>query len=77
MDIAEPVTVYSLSNPVEAEIIKNALHSEGIRCFLEGAQQAAETGLTAFEIRVQVSAEDADRARKFIQSHERERRTRS
>ena len=63
------VTVYTVENPVEAEIIQNALHAEGIRCFLEGENQAG--GLTAMEIKIQVPIADADRARKLIASHER------
>ena len=63
------VTVYTVDNPVEAEIIQNALHDEGIRCFLEGENQAG--GLTAMEIKIQVPIADTDRARKLIASHER------
>jgi hypothetical protein len=70
MDISEPVTVYTLADPIKAEIIKNALTAEGIRCFLDGLHQAAESGLIAFEIKVQVPAEDANRARRFIELHE-------
>lgn len=70
MEYDELVTVYTLSDPIKAEIIKNALHGEGIRCFLEGIDQAAASGLMAFPIRVQVPAHDADRAAKFIKRHE-------
>ncbi len=70
MDIKDLVTVYTLADPVKAEIIKNALHAEGIRCFLEGANQAGEAGLMMFEIKVQVPAKDADRARKILREHE-------
>lgn len=70
MDTNDLVTVYTVSNPVEAEIIRNAIQAEGIRCFLDGAQQAADVGLLVFEIGVMVPAEDADRARKLIEQHE-------
>jgi hypothetical protein len=70
MDIKDLVTVFSLSNPTKAEIIKNYLQTEGIQCFLDGINQAAEPGLIALEIRVQVAAANADRARKLIESHE-------
>jgi hypothetical protein len=70
LGIHQLVTVYTVDNPVKAEIIQNALHDEGIRCFLEGENQAGEAGLVAFEIKIQVPIADADRARKFIESHE-------
>jgi hypothetical protein len=74
MDSNELVTVYTLSDPVKAEIIKNALHAEGIRCFLEGEGQAGIAGVTGFEIQVQVPAEDGDRATRVIKAHERHQR---
>jgi hypothetical protein len=70
MDSNELVTVYTLSDPVKAEIIKNALHAEGIRCFLDGEGQAGIAGVTGFEIQVRVPAEDADRATRLIKAHE-------
>ena len=60
-------TVFTLSNPTKAEIIKNFLESEGISCFLEGVRQAA---LSALPIHVQVPAADAERARALIAEHE-------
>src|SRR4051812_39743507 len=45
MDPNELVTVYTVSNPIEAEIIKNALVDEGIACVLDNELQAAEAGL--------------------------------
>jgi hypothetical protein len=71
MECSDLVTVYTVANPLEAEVIKNALNAEGIRCFVAGGHQAGEVGLTAFEIDIQVAAEDSDRATKFIRSHER------
>ena len=70
MEAENPVTVYTLDNPVKAEIIKNALQAEGIRCFLDGINQAAEPGLMGLEIKVQVSSGNVDRARRLIESHE-------
>ena len=71
MDTQDWATVYTLADPIKAEIIKNALEAEGMRCNLDGINQAAETGLTVMEIKVQVSPEDAEPARKFIVEHER------
>ena len=70
MNLDEWVSVYTIVNPVTAEIIKNSLVAEGIRCNLEGINQAAEPGLIALSIKVQVPAKDADLARKFIVQHE-------
>jgi hypothetical protein len=70
MDHQDLVTVYSVANPTKAEIIKNFLQSEGITCFLEGINQAAEPGLIVLEIKIQVAAPDADRAAKLIETHE-------
>jgi hypothetical protein len=67
MDSEELVSVYTLNDPGKAEIIKNALVAEGIRCELGGEHQAGLTGL--FEIDVLVREVDVDRALKFIESH--------
>jgi hypothetical protein len=67
MDADDLVTVYTLNDPGTAEIIKQALQAEGIRCELGGQHQAALTGL--FEIDVLVREADYDRALKFIESH--------
>ena len=45
MDIKDLVTVFTVANPIKAEIIKNFLESEEIPCFLDGINQAAEPGL--------------------------------
>jgi hypothetical protein len=65
------VLVYTVSNPIKAEIIKSALEGEGIRCFIEGENQAGEAGLIAFQIRLFVPANQAERAARFIEEHER------
>jgi len=73
MDPNELVTVYTVSNPIEAEIIKNALVDEGIACVLDNEHQAAEAGLMGLEIKLQVPVGQASRARDFVAAHERER----
>ena len=70
LDLHQLVTVYTVNNAVTAQIIENALRDEGIRCFLEGENQAGEAGLTGLEIKIQVPIDDADRARTFIEAHE-------
>ena len=68
MNQNELVTVYTVTDPNRGEIIKVALHAEGISCELGGEGQAGFTGI--WEIDVMVRAEDADRARKIIELHE-------
>jgi hypothetical protein len=67
------VSVYSVANPMEAEIIRAELNAEGIACQIDNENQAALTGITAMEIQILTRAEDADRARKLLLSHERNR----
>jgi hypothetical protein len=69
LNLLQLVSVYTAANLVTAEIIQNALRDEGIRCFIEGANQAAHAGLTAMEIKIEVPIADADRARKIIETH--------
>jgi hypothetical protein len=64
------VTVYTVVNYIEAEIIKSYLISEGIRAFIENENQAAEPGLIALEIKIQVPASEYAQARKLIEAHE-------
>jgi hypothetical protein len=65
----ELVTVYTVANAVEAEIIKNALEDEGIPCFVEGGLQAGEAGLAGIPVKIDVAVADAERARLFIEEH--------
>ena len=68
MDPNEPIEVFTLNDPCEAEITRCALQAEGIACELDGARQA---GLSAMlSIGVLVRARDADHARRIIQQHE-------
>lgn len=62
------VPVYTARDPATAEILKNALEGEGIRCEIEGANQAALAGVLM--IRLFVRSEDAARATEFLRSHE-------
>jgi hypothetical protein len=65
------VVVYTVANPVKAEIIKTALEGEGIRCFIEDENQAGGAGLIGLPIRLFVPANQAERAARFIEEHER------
>jgi hypothetical protein len=71
MDANELMSVYSTNDPNYAEILRGALHAEGIKCEIEGEHQAGLTGLNMMEIKLLVSAKDFDRARSFIEQHGR------
>ena len=62
--------VYSTDDANVAEVVRNALHAEGIKCEIDGEHQAGLAGIRAMEIKLLVRAEDFDRARAFIIRHE-------
>ena len=68
MEADEPVTVYTVNNPYEAEVVKTVLQGEGISCQLDGEGQAGLSDI--LEIGILVRARDADRSRKFIRQNE-------
>jgi hypothetical protein len=68
MDSEEPVSVYTVTDPTQAELIRNALQEEGIVCEISGETQGGFTGV--FSIDVMVRAIDADRARHIIEGIE-------
>ena len=68
MEANEPVTVFTVNNPYEAEIIKMALQGQGISCQLDGEGQAGLSDI--LEIGILVPARDADRALKLIRENE-------
>lgn len=67
MDPEELITVHTVKDPALAEIIKAALHDEGIACEIGGEAQAGLAG--ALDIDILVKAVDADRAKHLIDSH--------
>jgi hypothetical protein len=71
VDASEPVEVYSTNNANEAELICTALDGEGIPCQVTGENQAGLAGITAWPISIMVRASDHDRARAFIEDHQR------
>lgn len=66
------VSVYSPKNATEAEILRSALHSEGIKCEISGENQAGLAGIDSLEIQLLVRAEDDDRAQAYLELHHRE-----
>ena len=67
MNENEPVVIHTTNNLAEAEILKSALESEGIKCGLEGENQGGFAGV--FDIKVVVRAWDEERARTVLASH--------
>ncbi|HEV3142579.1 MAG TPA: DUF2007 domain-containing protein [Gemmataceae bacterium] len=74
MDPDELVTVETVGNPVEAEIIRSSLNAEGIACQIGNENQAAFAGVGGVEIEILVRAADAEKARKILMQQERHRR---
>lgn len=70
MDFTDPYVVFTTSDPIKADLIKNMLEAEGIKCALEGHDQSFGPGFIAIDIKVLVEAGHADQARKLIQQHE-------
>ena len=68
MEADEPVTVYTVNSPYEAEVIKMALQGEGLSCELDGEGQAGLSGI--LEIGILVPAREADRAQRIIEQNE-------
>ena len=61
------ITVYTLKDPNEAELIKNLLRDHDIACSLDGEHQAGFTGV--FSIGVLVCEEDEKRAKEVLKLH--------
>ena len=68
MESQEPIVVYTVTDPTLAELIRNALHEDGIVCEISGESQAGFSGV--FEIEILTRAIDADRARHIIRDLE-------
>jgi hypothetical protein len=66
IDADEPVQVYTVNNPMVAEMIKNALEAEGIETELSGESQGGFAGVLN-EIQILTKASDADAARAIIE----------
>lgn len=71
MNIDDPVTIYTLNDPYEAEVVRAAVRGQGIPCELDGVHQAGLSEI--LEIGVLVRAGNADRARKIIRRGETQR----
>lgn len=64
MESEEPIAVYTVTDPTVAEMIRNALHEEGIVCEISGESQGGFSGV--LEIQILTKAADAERACQII-----------
>lgn len=68
----DPIVVYTLHDPIRAEIIRNDLIANGVQCQLSGINFSEQLpGSPLQEVQVLVKAEDAGKARKLIEKHEK------
>ena len=74
MDNQDLVSVYTVKNPVEAEMVRSALQLIGIPCMIGGETQASFSG--TFEIDILTPVADAERARKELRLLRREKKER-
>jgi hypothetical protein len=63
----DPVEVHTTASAAEAEIVKNLLKAEGIRCEVDNSMQAGLAGVLPISIKVR--PEDAGRAKELIETH--------
>jgi hypothetical protein len=63
----QPVEVYTTNNPAEAQLRRNMLVGEGIKCELDSENQAGLLGLV--DVHLLVRAWDEGRARRILAGH--------
>jgi hypothetical protein len=61
------VSVFTVTNAAEAEIIRNSLEAAGIPCQIGGETQGGFSGVLRIDILT--TAEDADEARRHLRAH--------
>jgi ribonuclease III len=67
------VTVFSTQSPIEAEVVKGLLEAHGIAALLQSNMPRTAFPMALHELRLSVSGDNADRARRLIESHREER----
>jgi hypothetical protein len=73
MEAQQPVTVFRTNDPTIAEMVRNALHEEGITAEISGERQGGFAGVLP-EVEVIVRATDADQALRIVEEMEERRR---
>jgi putative signal transducing protein len=61
--------VFTTNNANEAELLRTVLQSEGIKCEIDGENQAGLAGLDMMEIKLLVLSTDLDRAHAILKRH--------
>lgn len=74
MESEDLVTVCTVTNPTEAEIIRSALQANGIACQIGGESQAGLAGVLGIDILTHL--DDADAARNHLKQLKRNIRLR-
>jgi hypothetical protein len=74
MDKEDLVSVYTVKNSAEAEIVRGSLESVGIACQIGGESQAGLAGVLEIDILTHVS--DAEKARKHLRLLRKEKKER-
>ena len=69
------VTVFRTQSPIEAEVVKGLLEAHAIVALVQSDMPRTAFPMTLHELRLSVASEDADRARRLIESHREERST--
>ena len=71
--MADLVTVFRTQSPVEAEVVRGLLEAHGIAALLQSDMPRTPFPMALHEMRLSVSAEDAGRAERLIESHREDR----
>jgi ribonuclease-3 len=68
------VVVFRTQSPIEAEVVKGLLEVHGITTLVQSDMPRTSFPMALHELRLSVTADEADRARSLIESHREERR---
>jgi ribonuclease III len=71
--MSDLVTVFTTQSAIEAEVVKGLLEAHGISTLLQSNMPRTPFPMALHELRLAVSAECAERARRLIESHREER----
>ncbi len=69
------VVVFRTTSPVEAEVVKGLIEAHGIPVLVQSDMPRTPFPMSLHELRLAVTADSADRARRLIDSHREERPT--
>src|SRR5215208_4380629 len=67
------VTVFRTQSPVEAEVVRGLLEAHGITALVQSNMPRTPFPMALHELRLSVTADEADRAERLIESHREER----